>query len=109
MDWLKHVDWERVVLIASLGGNGILVFFNKALNEIVSHWYKERVKRKDRQQELLRALNVHLVAMERDHFLLLSGLRMQHAPDEETRALGKQTADERMISLNNTNTFLDRQ
>lgn len=69
------MSWERVVLVLSLAGNAVLghaLFFKSALNEMLSHWYKERVRRKGRSHEILRELAHRMTAIQRSYFLVLS-------------------------------------
>jgi hypothetical protein len=112
VDWLVQGNWERVVLVLSLLGNSVLIvalFFKSALNDIVSHWYKERLKRKDKIREILLELGRHMVTLQRDYLLMLLGLGLQQMA---TTAADRKFADKAFNyagkSLKAANDFMDK-
>ena len=111
-DLSAAMTWERVILVLSLVANGVLgiaLFFKGALNDMLTHWYKERTKRHDKDRDLLVELNQRMAGLQRDYFQMLVSLGLQHqATTRQDRALAERTFNETTRSLRTTNEFLER-
>jgi hypothetical protein len=94
---------ETWILAASLILNAVLVialFFKSALNEMLSHWFKERLVRRERRRQLLLELHGRMASYDRNYILWLIGVLW----DRSTPELHAQVETE----LTETNNFIDR-